>query len=137
MPVNNVSLTSPYAVEQQSIERRRRLAELMQQQSMQQQPTEMAGGWAIPQGPLAGVSKLAQALAGAYGMKQADEQSKSLAGRRRQALADAVGGMPKPRQQEAPFGTGAIGAMASRNFTSAPHCADCSPKVWKMNSTLP
>lgn len=92
MPVNNVSLTAPtdYTVEAQSIERRRRLAEMLQKQSMEQQPTEMVSGWAIPQGALGGISKLAQALAGAYGTKQADDRQKALAAQVRGERADTV-----------------------------------------------
>ena len=89
MPVNNINL-SPYSVEQADIERRRRLAEALTQQSMQPQQTEMVGGWAIPQSPLQGLSRMAQALAGNMGSKKADERTRALAERIRGERNDTI-----------------------------------------------
>lgn len=100
--VSNVGFT-PQGADMQSIERQRAMAQALQQQSMQQDPTQMAGGWAIRQSPLQGLAKLAQAGAGAYGMNQADERQKQLATQQQQQLAQTLrGGM------EAMQGTTAI-----------------------------
>lgn len=85
-----------YSVEAQAIDRRRKLAELMQQQSMT--PLEAppnAGGWAIPISPFAGAAKMLQAYAGGVGQRKADEKMKGLSERRNTALAEALRGMPQ------------------------------------------
>ena len=86
---------SPYNAEQTAIERRRKFAELLQQQAMQPEPTQMVSGRAVPHSPVQGLAKLAQALMGARGVSQADEQTKGLSGRYSAALAQALGGMPQ------------------------------------------
>lgn len=72
----------------QSIARQRKLAELLQAQSMQQDdPAKMAGGLVVPQNALGGLNKLAQALSGAYISKQADTHEKELEASKAQGLA--------------------------------------------------
>lgn len=75
----NVSLTAPqYQADLADIERKRRLAEALQGQSMQDIPTQTAGGWTVPISPLQGVAKLAQAYIGAKGQQAANEREKAL-----------------------------------------------------------
>lgn len=70
----------PGAAEAMSIERRRKLAEALQAQSMQPIESQTApGGWAVPIHPLQGVAKMAQAYAGALGSRKADEERLQLA----------------------------------------------------------
>lgn len=93
MPVTNVSLTAPtdYQVEAASIERRRKLAEALQSQSLEPiQTNQMAGGWVVPVSPWQGAAKMAQALMGGYGQKQADERQKALAAQLRGERSDTV-----------------------------------------------
>lgn len=81
MPVRNVNLTTPnpYATDLAAIERRRRIAELMQQQSIQPLPVnQMAGGWAVPLSPMQGLGKIAQGISGSYQQSRADEEAKKL-----------------------------------------------------------
>ena len=111
MPVNNISLTSPYHIEAQDIERRRRLAEALSQKSMESQPTEVIGGWAIPHSPLQGAARLAQAVAGSMGSRKATEESTALSERHRKALASAMMGMPQPRQEISMLPTGQAGTV--------------------------
>ena len=92
MLASNVNLFNPYSQELIEIERRRKLAEALQAQSMQpieQQPTP-AGGFAIPISPMQGLAKIAQALAAAYGQSGAREQSKALGERYTKERADVV-----------------------------------------------
>src|SRR3990167_5867038 len=92
MPVQNISLMNPYLTEQADIERRRKLYEALQAQSMQpieQQPTP-PGGFAVPIRPTQGLAKIAQALAAAYGQSGAREQSKALGERYTKERADVV-----------------------------------------------
>lgn len=100
MPVSNVSLTAPtdYAIQAQEIDRRRKLAEALQAQSMQPMETnQMAGGYVLPVSPTAGLAKMMQAYAGAQGQKNATEQQMALAaamrGDRQQTIQDAMGAM--------------------------------------------
>lgn len=102
MPVQDISLTD-YGTEAESIRRRRRLAEMLQQQSQEplQQP-QMQGGWAIPASPLAGLAKMVQAYGGAKGMQRSDAEMKALAerlrGERQQdwsTLAQGMQGRPE------------------------------------------
>jgi hypothetical protein len=89
--VQGVSFTDPYSAEALDIERRRRLAEALQQQGTTPLPgTEMAGGWAIPRSPLEGAAKMMQAYTGRRGQEVADEQQKALAARYQSDLAKTL-----------------------------------------------
>jgi hypothetical protein len=77
--LQSVSFTSPYAAEESDIERRRRMAELLQQQGQQGLgPTESVGGWAIPKSPWEAVGKAAQQASGAYQQNRLNEREKAL-----------------------------------------------------------
>lgn len=84
MPVNNISLTVPtdYSVEQQAIERQRKMAEALQQQSMTpMDANQMAGGYVIPVSPMQGLAKMLQAYTGRRSMDAADQKQTDLATR--------------------------------------------------------
>jgi hypothetical protein len=75
----NVDLFSPYTQEQAAIDRRRKMAELLQQQSMQPMDTnQTAGGWVIPTSPFASLAKLLQGYSAGAGMNAADAQQNAL-----------------------------------------------------------
>ena len=99
MPADLFQGVTPYSIEAEQIARRRKLAEAMQAQSLQMDPTQMVSGRAIPYSPVQGLNKLAQALSGARGQALATEESKGLSERYSAALARAMGGMPQPRQE--------------------------------------
>ena len=121
MPVQNISLMNPYLTEQADIERRRKLYEALQAQSMQpieQQPTP-PGGFAVPIRPTQGLAKIAQALAAAYGQSGAREQSKALGERYSKERADVVSqalkaGEAIPEQPEIPSPPDEIGGGPGR-----------------------
>ena len=85
---------SPYAAEQATIERRRKLAELLQQQSMQPIEQQTAGGRVVPISPFQGIAKMLQAYSAAQGTQRADEQMRALGekvtGDRASTLAKAL-----------------------------------------------
>lgn len=81
--VTDVSF-SPYGSDISDIQRKRAMAQALQQQSLDQEPTQTAGGWAVKQSPLAPLAKVLQAGVGAFGQRKADEQQKEL-GERYQA----------------------------------------------------
>lgn len=82
MPVQTVNtFTTPpdWQAEQADIERRRQLAQLLQQQSMQ--PLESpptAGGYTIPISPFAGLAKMLQGYAGGKGQEKATQDTRDL-----------------------------------------------------------
>lgn len=96
----NISLTAPtdYQTEAQAIERRRRMAELLQQQSMQPLDTnQTAGGYVVPVSWTQGLAKALQGYQGGSEMRKADQDAKALSERARgdrtadmQALAAAL-----------------------------------------------
>ena len=67
-----------YAADQADIERRRRYADMLRQQSMQPLESQTAGGWVIPTSPLQGIAKLVQAYSGRKGLEEADSRQKAL-----------------------------------------------------------
>lgn len=113
----SVSFTSPYDAELAEIDRRRALAQALSQQAAQPLPTNrMAGRVAIPISPLEGAAQLVKGASGAYGQRQADEQQRSVAQRRSEALAQALRGMPQAQMQAQPSdqeGTGAFDMMGN------------------------
>lgn len=87
-----VNTFTDYSAEQQALERRRRMAEMLSQQSMQ--PIEQVA----PNAPISWTQGLAKALQGFQaGREERDvgQRQKDLTGRRNQALAEALGAMPK------------------------------------------
>ena len=72
-----LSTPTDYQSEMADIQRRRLLAQALQQQGMEGMGgTEMVGGWAIPKSPMEGLGKAAQQLSGAYQQKQLMEEEK-------------------------------------------------------------
>lgn len=79
MPSVNFQAPTDYSAEAEEIARRRKYAEMLAQQSMEPLgPTQMAGGWAIPQSPLSGLAKMLQAYSGRKGQDEATAQQKAL-----------------------------------------------------------
>jgi len=68
--------------------RKRQIAQLLLQQSQQQDPTQMIGGVAIRQSPVAGLAKLFQAYASRKASDQADQEQEAI---RQQGIQDVQG----------------------------------------------
>lgn len=100
MPNVNFGMPTDYGAEQADIERRRKYAEMLSQQSMEPLQSTTAGGYVVPINPLQGLAKMLQAYSGRRGQEMATEQGKDLAARRSQALAEALGGMPRARTED-------------------------------------
>ena len=86
------SFTSPYTAESADIERRRKIAEMLQAQSMQplQAPPTPSGGFTVPLSPFQGFAKIAQALVAQRGMEQAKGKQKALGERYTRERGDAI-----------------------------------------------
>lgn len=96
-----ISLTD-YGAEAADIDRRRKMAELLQQQALTPIEQQTAGGRVIPISWTQGLAKLLQGGVGAYKEAQAAKESKDLMSRRSQAMAAALSGMPEATQVEVP-----------------------------------
>lgn len=81
----------PYEQSRAAIERRRRMAEALQAQSMDPFEQQTAGGYVVPISPTQGLAKLAKAYAASKLGKTADTEEKALDESRRQARAQALG----------------------------------------------
>lgn len=83
MPTVSFQAPTDYTAEAADLERRRKYAELLQQQSMEplQAPQTPAGGFAVPISPLAGLAKMLQAYGGRKGQEAATAEQKALAQR--------------------------------------------------------
>lgn len=76
----SVSFTDPYAQDYAELARKQKLAEILGQQAIEPAGnTEIVSGWAVPQGPLQGFSKVAQAGLSAYMMNKTGERERLLA----------------------------------------------------------
>lgn len=90
-------------IEQQGIERQRKIAEaLMAQGIAPMSQGRMVGRFYVPPSPVEGVAKIAQAYFGGKGVKDADKSSGDLAGKYRQMYADEVAKLQQMRQGSAP-----------------------------------
>lgn len=107
-----ISYGNDYATEQSGIERARQYAALMQQQSMETPQTQVVGGWAIPNGKMSGVAKLAQALGGAVGNYAADKRQKDLADKQKLDLTNTL-----TDAQKAYMGTPAVAGRTEAPLT--------------------
>ena len=82
MPAKNVAFFGSPA-EQEAISRQRRMAEMLQAQSMQTQGTETApGGFAVQQSPWQHIAKLAQGLGGMKMGADADQKQREMESQR-------------------------------------------------------
>ena len=93
------SYYDPYSDRRAAIERRRKMADALREQSASPLESQMAGGYVVPISPLQGAAKLAQALASSKSERDAEAQEKSLneeiRSKRSSALASALkGGQP-------------------------------------------
>lgn len=95
--IQTLSTTLPfdYQNEQRGLDRKRKLAELLQQQSMQQDPTnQMVGGIVVRNSPLAGLAKVLGSYMAGKQQETLDQKEKDLSARvltnRQSVLADAL-----------------------------------------------
>lgn len=105
MPTQSVSFTAPtdYGAEQEKIARQRRMAELLQQESMKEAPAgQMAGGYFVPTSPLTHLAKVLQGVNARSEMARADKASDELGRLRTQKMVEALGGMPQARTEQEP-----------------------------------
>lgn len=100
-PTNAVNLT-PYADEQAQIARRRRMAEILQGQSLAPIEQQTAGGWVVPISPWQGAARLAQGLLAGKMQGDTDAQQRQLGERARRETAEYLRGMPQGTPAVAP-----------------------------------
>lgn len=89
----NVSLTAPvtdYSAESADIARRRKMAELMQQQGMTPLDQQTAGGYVVPTSWTQGLAKALQGGLGAYQQGQLKDEEKALGQRYQTELSDTL-----------------------------------------------
>lgn len=84
---NNVAMFDP--AQEAEIKRRRRMAEALQAQGAPK-PTEVIGGYAVPQSGLQGLSQGLSAALGAYAGGTADEKEQELVKNRQELMAKAI-----------------------------------------------
>lgn len=75
----------------QSIERKRKMAQALMDQSTKERPTEMVSGYAVKQSPLAGLARALQGGIAGYELNQADNQEAQKQQNAQQTMADALG----------------------------------------------
>jgi len=91
---------SDYAAEQQEIDRRKMLAQKLQEQSIQPQETQMAGGWAIPQSWTQGLAKALQGY-GSYKVgEDAKTAQKALGEKSKAEMGDWLKAMPQSQTKD-------------------------------------
>lgn len=79
------NFTSPndYDIQARTIERRRKMAEMLQQQAMSPiDPNRMAGGYVVPINPMEGIAKLAQSWAAGQSQRAADQDMQRMSDER-------------------------------------------------------
>lgn len=103
--VSNVGF-SDYASDQAAIDRRRQMAQALQQQSQTPIESQTAGGWVLPTSPFQGLAKMLQSYTGAKGQSDADTKQRELGQRYQSDLArtlmDASGAQATPASQIPP-----------------------------------
>lgn len=93
-----ISFTSPYDAELEALDRRQKLAEVLQQRSAQPIQGQMAGRVYAPPSWTQGLAQLVQAYGARKGMQGLDERRKAIAEERNQKLVEAL---TKARQPNA------------------------------------
>lgn len=78
------------AVEQQALNRKQQIANMLLQQGMQPAQGQMVGRFYVPASPFQHLGNLAQVAAGAFGTGHLDDQRKGLLQQQQQIKADAI-----------------------------------------------
>lgn len=78
------------ALEEQALNRKQQIANLLLQRGMQSPQGQMAGRFYVAPSPMQGVAQLANVLAGGYITSRNDEKRKDLANQNRSMTADAI-----------------------------------------------
>jgi len=91
--VKNINTFTDYGAEAQDIERRRKMAELLQQQSAA--PIEERPG--VPISWTQGLAKMLQAYYGKQGIDEATQKERDLAGRAKMEATDYFGNLPQAK----------------------------------------
>jgi hypothetical protein len=101
MPTQSVSMLTPDSVESDKIARSRRMAEMLQAQSMQQDPMQMVGGQPVAPSWTQGLAKILQGYGAGMKNEEADTQAKALQAQQQerrgadmQTLISALQGRP-------------------------------------------
>lgn len=120
-----INTFTDYTASQKDIERRRKMAELMQQQSMQPIEVGQGGGQPAPISWTQGLAKALQAYSGRKNLDTAQNDEKALVTRARTEAAEFFGGMPQAKtedlQAQMPFQNDDEGnAMPSAMKTTQP-----------------
>ena len=80
MQLGQLGGLNDYSLEEAQIERRRKYAEMLQQQAGQPlDPSQSVGGWAIPISPFAGLAKMLQGYSAGKANSNLDAREKALA----------------------------------------------------------
>ncbi len=87
---NYHDLPPEIASEQQALNRKQQIANMLIQQGLQPAQGQMVGGWYVPASPIQGLAGLAQVAAGVYGSHRNDETRKGLYNKSNQMYADAM-----------------------------------------------
>jgi len=95
--IKNINTFTDYGVEAQDIERRRKMAEMFQQQALQPIEQTTAGGYVTPISWTQGLAKALQGYAGMKGQEKATQEQRDLAGRAKMEAQDYFGGMPQAK----------------------------------------
>lgn len=116
MPIQNVSMFSPYQADQAKIDRQRMMAEMLQQQSMQPIEGASSGGIQAPISPFQGLAKMLQAYAANKGLEQADARQTELGQQYQQKLAEGLKqfGSTMQGQPEIPMPPAELGGGPAR-----------------------
>lgn len=97
--VNNVSFTD-FGAEQEEIARRRKMAEMMQQDAQTPLESQSAGGWVTPTSHVSGLAKLLKAYVAGKGIDEAGTKQKALAARMRSEASDWATDMPQAQTRD-------------------------------------
>lgn len=84
-----------YAADLAAIDRQRRLAQALQDQSLQPEQQQTAGGYVVPFAQSQGLAKIAQALSGAFGQHMADQKQHDLSAKVQSDYTDMAGRFSK------------------------------------------
>jgi hypothetical protein len=144
MASKTVSLTAPtdMQTEQQAIERRRKMAEMLQQQALTQDQGQMVSGIYVAPSPFQGAAKLAQALLANKMQSSADTKQAELGQEQAKRLAAALKGLAPagtfddvaPQAAPGQLGSGTFGEVAPSNgaptIPASPRVDDATRQAW-------
>lgn len=139
----NGEMSPEQALQEQALNRKQQIANLLIQRGLQQPQGQMVGRFYVPPNPAQNVAQLGSILAGVYGGSQINQERKDLASQSNQAMVDALaqyrtqtGPQTQTLEQEGPGAPVAKSLMEVDPYIQQVNATAQPSKMWDQQTVI-